>query len=375
MKILILNYEYPPIGGGAAIVSKDLAENLVRNGHKAAVITMKFGNFEEGRNENGVIVYRLPCFRKSKSSCSPIEQLSYLIAVRRFMRRHKELQEYDICHAHFIIPTAVAAKYVKKKYKMPYIITAHGSDVEGHNNKINVVLMHKIIRGEWRKIVSNAYCTVSPSNYLLDKMKYNYTEGIYKYIPNGIEYELFSSLNVFEKKDKRILVMGRLQKFKNVQYAIRAFSKIKGYDEWQMDVIGDGPYRKDLEQIIVECGVSNRVNMLGRFDNKSMTFMECLGKASIFVSASKFENCPMSVIESASAGCYPLLSDIPAHRQMLPSVYLFSLENEDELVEKLKKRMSLGAINYNLNMKKYDWKSITNKYESLMEEAIGSVKR
>lgn len=45
----------------------------------------------------------------------------------------------------------------------------------------------------------------------------------------------------------------------------------------------------------------------------------------------------MSVIEAAALGCFPLLSDIPAHRQLIAEgKYYFQLDNPQELVEKIK---------------------------------------
>ena len=372
MKILILNYEYPPIGGGAAPVSKDLASELVKAGNAVAVLTMKYGDMPEESNEDGVMVYRLPCLRKSKSSCSPLEQLSYLYSVRKFMKSHVELQKYDVCHAHFVVPTAEAARYIKKTYGIPYIITAHGSDVEGHNNKTSVMIMHRLLRSSWRKIVSDSFCTVSPSVYLMELMKSNFPDGRYRYIPNGVDYQLFESLNDRSKKEKSILVMGRIQRFKNVQFVIRAFSKIDGFNDWHINIVGDGPYRNELEKIISDTGVSDRVKMAGWLDSKSEQLLEYLRNASIYVSASQFENCPMSVIESTVAGCYPLVSDIPAHRQLLPEKHLFSLSDETELINKLKERMSYETGAFSLDMKRFNWKEITAQYEDVMHEAINA---
>ena len=370
MKILVLNYEYPPIGGGAAPVSKDLAKELVKKGHTVTVLTMKYGELPQHYIEEGVEVFRLPCFRKNKSSCSPLEQFSYLVAVRKFMASHEEIQNYDVCHVHFVIPTAEVARYIKRKYKIPYIITAHGSDVEGHNRKKQMLLMHRVLRRSWRKIVSDSYCTISPSMYLMERMMTNFPAGQYKFIPNGIDYELFCELNEFSGKEKRILVMGRIQKFKNVQFIIKAFSNIEMYEDWKMDIVGDGPYKKEIEKLICECRLENRINMIGWLDNKSEKLLEHLCKASIYVSASQFENCPMSVIESTVAGCYPLVSDIPAHRQILSEENLFSLSNEKDLISKLEKRMALGETNYISDMKKFDWKNIVVQYEEIMREAM-----
>lgn len=42
MRILVLNYEYPPLGGGAAPVSRDISIQLAKRGHDVTIVTMGF---------------------------------------------------------------------------------------------------------------------------------------------------------------------------------------------------------------------------------------------------------------------------------------------------------------------------------------------
>ena len=51
MKILVLNYEYPPIGGGGASVSRDIAVHLVELGHEVVVVTMKYGDLPRSEEQ------------------------------------------------------------------------------------------------------------------------------------------------------------------------------------------------------------------------------------------------------------------------------------------------------------------------------------
>ena len=53
MKILILNYEYPPIGGGAAPVSRDISEELKKCGDEIVVVSMSWGDLPYCSVENG----------------------------------------------------------------------------------------------------------------------------------------------------------------------------------------------------------------------------------------------------------------------------------------------------------------------------------
>lgn len=117
-------------------------------------------------------------------------------------------------------------------------------------------------------------------------MKRNYTNGHYRFIPNGVDYEIFSRLNRNENKKKEILVLGRIHKFKNVQHVVSTFARIRGYDDWKLVIVGDLPYRDEVEKIVHEYGINGRGVFTGRLDNKSEEILEAVSHASIYVSAS-----------------------------------------------------------------------------------------
>ena len=59
MKILMLNYEFPPLGGGASPVSYNLAKELVKQGHSIDVVTMGFKGLKRFEVVDGINVYRV----------------------------------------------------------------------------------------------------------------------------------------------------------------------------------------------------------------------------------------------------------------------------------------------------------------------------
>lgn len=370
MNILVLNYEFPPLGGGAAPVSRDIAYQYSKMGHKAVVVTMGYGDLPSYEISEGVEIYRLKCWRSRKSACMPWEQYTYIMAVRKFMRRHMKQRRYDICHTHFVIPTGAAARWVKRKYGLPYVITAHGSDVEGHNPKLSMKVMHRVLRRAWRGIVSEAGCVVAPSVYLQGLMERSYAAGRYIHIPNGIEWEKFHSLAERQNKKKNILVMGRLQSFKNVQTVIRALAAAE-LGEWRIDILGDGPCREELERLTEESGLAGRVAFRGWIDNGTPEQLQYIERASIYISASRIENCPMSVIETIAAGCYPLLSDIPAHRQLVDrEEYFFQADDVRGLARKITDaiRISENGGAGIPDVSAYDWTCVMRKYIEVLEE-------
>lgn len=371
MNILVLNYEYPPLGAGAAPVCRDLAVEMARQGNRVTVVTMGFGDLAEHELADGVEVIRLKCLRKHEHSCSPMEQLSFIINAERFLDQFLKKCSFDVCHAHFVFPTGPVALYVKKRYGIPFIMTAHGSDVEGHNKKLSMCIMHRLLRPAWKGIVRKAYAVTAPSKHLLRLMKRNYDKNRYVLIPNGLEIDKYDASGY--RKEKRILVMGRLQSFKNVQTILQAISLLPEdiWNGWYVDILGDGPYRSELEKLSRELGINTRVGFHGWIENGTPEQLNYLKGASIYISASHFENCPMSVLEAMAAGCYPLLSDIEGHRQFFAKRaddYFFKKDDAEELGDKLKVLISAAPndISEILTVVDYDNRNVTKKYIKLL---------
>jgi len=139
--ILMLNYEFPPLGGGASPVSYEIAKHLSETGEFTIdVVTMGFKGLPSYEEINPKLhVYRVKCLRKKKEICKPWEQATYLATgffkCWELIRRNK----YDINYTHFIIPTGALALVSKKLFGLPYVITSHGSDVIGYNKRFKAL--------------------------------------------------------------------------------------------------------------------------------------------------------------------------------------------------------------------------------------------
>src|SRR5919108_3063185 len=155
MKVLMLSYEFPPLGGGGAKVVHGLSKELVKLGHSVDLVTMGFRELPRYEQINGVNVHRIQCIRTRESICSTPEMISYVLSaiptVLRLMRR----EHYHINHTHFILPDGLVSYILKRFTGLPYIITAHGSDVPGYNpNRFK--LGHKLFSGSWMKVTQGA---------------------------------------------------------------------------------------------------------------------------------------------------------------------------------------------------------------------------
>lgn len=362
MKILFLNYEFTPIGGGASPVCLEIARGYVEYGHEVDVVTMSYKDLPAFEIIDGINVYRVKSWRSKVEICHPWEQLTYLASAWIFLSRRLRKVRYDINHTHFIIPTGVLALWVKKRFNIPYVLTSHGSDVLGHNNRF--AMLYPFLGIPWKMIIKHARCVTAPSDYLIEKIKEITREGSFVTVANGLDLKRFRPL----KKEKTILIVTRLFFNKGVQDILEA---LKGMDlgGWKVEIVGDGPYREELKEKARTNGLNRTVRFLGWIANDSHEMKKVYGKASIFISASYFESFGLTVLEAVSAGCYPLVSDIGGHRFILKDdKYFFEKQNVEDLRTKLRHLISHRFSAPKISLERFDWDHVIKDYMSLLQQ-------
>ncbi len=130
LKILIINYEYPPIGGGGGVICKDIAEEIVKEGHEITVITSKFVKLSKEEVVGGVKIIRVPVFfRKKQNVASLLSMLSYFPSSIFYVQSLLRKEKFDIINTHFAIPSGPVGNFISKNKKIPNILSIHGGDI------------------------------------------------------------------------------------------------------------------------------------------------------------------------------------------------------------------------------------------------------
>ena len=130
MRILLINYEYPPIGGGGGFVTRDIVECMVELGSKVTVLTSGYGDLKKKENINGVEVIRVPVLFRSKMEVASITSMvSYLPSsvLKAFSTMNSRM--YDIINTHFAIPSGPAGYVLSKTFRIPNVLSIHGGDI------------------------------------------------------------------------------------------------------------------------------------------------------------------------------------------------------------------------------------------------------
>ncbi|MDD4156497.1 MAG: glycosyltransferase family 4 protein [Methanosarcinaceae archaeon] len=370
MRILMLNYEYPPLGGGAAPVTEEILKNLALKGHVIDIVTMGFKNLPATEIKDGITIHRVPCIRSQESKCKFHEMLSFLPIGFWKSRQLIKQNKYDFVHSHFIIPTGVISLLLNKLYKLPYIITAHGSDVPGHNpDKFNK--LHTFILPIWKKIVANSFKVISPSEYLGKRITESYSKTSLEVIPNGFDYHRIRPDRI---KDKRILVSSRLLKMKGIQHFIKCLGCIT--TDWEIVIVGDGDYKKELEAM----AKSSNLNIMFTGWLKRDALQDLLETSAIYVFTSSNENCPVALQEAMAAGCAIIASKYSGTFEVIgDSGITIDPKDQNEFSTVLNKLLNDNELRVFFGKKarerieiEYDWGIISNKYIEIFNQACDS---
>jgi len=290
----MLCYEYPPIGGGGAKVVQGLTSELVRQGHEVDLVTMGFKNLPRYEKIKSFNIYRVKCLRLRANICTPFEMITYLISALPLILKLCKKNNYDINHTHFVYPDGILAYIVNKLTRLPYILTAHGSDVQGYNPD-RFKIIHKFLKPLGKKIIANSQRVIVPSINLENLIRKVSPDVDSTIIPNGINLNKFSPNG---NREKKILVVTRMFERKGVQYFLQALSDLKyGYN---INIVGDGPYLETLKRFATDKKL--RVNFLGFVDNNSKELRDFYESSMIFVFTSEAENFPVVLLEAMIAG-------------------------------------------------------------------------
>jgi glycosyltransferase involved in cell wall biosynthesis len=370
--MLVVSYEYPPLGGGGAKVVDGLISRLVNQGYNIDLVTMGFRGLPRHEERDGLRIFRVPGIRRNLSMCRAYEMVPYILAGSFVAWRLARANPYEINHTHFIFPDSLISAVVKKLTGLPFVTTSHGSDVPGYNpNRFQ--LMHKALRPVWRWLTGQIDRIVCPSSFIQRLILKSNPHARTVIIPNGIELDRFSP---DVEKQQRILCVTRMFERKGVQYLIEAFRKLRRAD-WQLTLVGDGPYLETIENLAA--GSAN-IDIVGFLDNKGPELRKLYEESAIFALNSSSENFPIVLLEAMTAGAAVVTTKGTGCADVVgDTAELVTPESTDELLGALKRlvddpghRRQLARRGRARVEELFSWQSVVRQHVALFDEAARS---
>ncbi len=375
MKILLLNSEYPPIGGGAGNASSNIARVLAQPGQDVLVLTSHWGDLPFEETRDGVKVVRLSVMRRKMDRSNALEQISFIFGAsfQTFGLIHQF--NPDVTLAFFGLPSGAVALLLKKLYRIPYVVSLRGGDVPGFR-PYDFRMYHKLAAPFLHLIWKNAFSVIANSKGLRDLALAFDSRVEIPVIPNGVNVSQFTVSN----RDwlfPHILSVGRVVYQKGFDLAMRALSQLKDL-EWTWTIAGDGPQMATLKAMAEEYGVNGRIHFAGWLSSEQLK--EQYSAANVFLFPSRHEGMPNAVLEAMASGLPVIATRIAGNEELVvdgETGRLVPTEDVQSLQESLRPfladaqmREQMGRAARQRVESSFSWNRVAEQYELILEKAM-----
>lgn len=376
MRILIINPEYPPVGGGASNASAHIARTLVDLGQQVAVLTSRYADLPKDETLSGVRVFRGPARRRHLDRSGAFEQAMFMLSGSLGAIRLLRSWRPQVVLAFFGAPSGVIALLMRLFFGTPYIVSLRGGDVPGFR-PYDFALYHRLI-GPLLHIVWRQAAAVVANSQGLRALGQTFDQRVpIRVIPNGVDVPR-ESLTHRQWHPPKLLIVGRLRYQKGIDILLRALCDVLDLP-WELTIAGDGPQRAALEAMAAELKLSSRLGFTRWLDKETLS--EEYQSANLFVYPSRHEGMPNVILEAMASGLPVVASRIAGSEELvIPEETGLLVPPEDPVALSKALRRLLGDTALRQQMgqaaqqrvrEHYTWSSVAQQYLDLMQATGG----
>ncbi len=325
MKIGIVCY---PTHGGSGVVASELAIALSKKGHEIHIVSyappFRLRTFHQNIFIHEVSVSSYPLFKYPPYDLGLATKLVELA----------ETHALDIIHAHYAIPHAASAylaKQILNSSRLKTLTTLHGTDITlvGADPSFQRIVKFAIEKSDGVTAVSQ---------YLKRRTVEEFEIGReIRVIPNFIEaarpsqYLGLCSREAFAAQNEKILMhASNFRPLKRIGDVVRIFARVRDQIPAKLLLIGDGPERLFIQQLVRELKLGGDVFFLGEQDQLEPLFF-C---TDLFLLPSEQESFGLTALEAMNCGVPVIATNIGGLPEVIThgeTGYLFSVGDVENM--------------------------------------------
>lgn len=292
-------------------------------------------------------------------------KITYLKSIFYLKKVIKDLKP-DIIHSHYASSYGLIGAFCKVS---PFIVSVWGSDIFSFPRKS---IFHKVVI---KFVLKQADIILSTSNTMAIEIK-KYVNKDIKITPFGVNLHKFRPIiinnNIFNNNDIVIGTVKTLSYNYGIEYLIRAFNILYNkYPELPLKllIVGEGPLRKQLENLVKELNIENKTVFAGKVDHKDIPLYFNMLSIPVFLSHN--ESFGVSVIEASACAKPVVVSDVGGMPEVVEKgvtgmiVPPMNPEKAAEAIEKFvlnkKLRNKIGKAGRERVKKMYNWDDCVDK--------------
>lgn len=381
MRILLVNYEFPPIGGGASRASFCIARELVGLGHEVVVLTSRFGDAASQEQIAGIEIHRVWSWRKGIHDCGLRGALTYLLSALPRLRRLINRHDFDVVHYFFGLPTGLLSAYSSGACGLPYIVSLRGSDVPGYDlasRKLRV--LHGCSRWLSHRIWRNSAGVVAVSSSLRDLGQAVFPDVNVSVIHNGVDAPAGASTAEAAPGTAgrfRVVSVSRLIPRKGIGDLLRAMQGLEDVD-FELSIAGSGHAEQDLADLAEELGIRERVTFLGYQSEAEVR--QLYASADAFVLPTHSDAFANVILEAMSAGLPVIATDVGGAPEAIEhgiNGLLVKPRDPQAIGEAIRRlagdaalRRRMSSANLARVRRQFTWPAIARQYRDVYASAV-----
>jgi glycosyltransferase involved in cell wall biosynthesis len=312
VRLLLVNYELPPIGAGAGNATAQIARHLAAAGDDVRVLTSAFHGLPRREVREGYGVWRVPAVRRRVERCSPAEMVTFVlgglpaaVALARGWRP-------DAACAFFGLPSGPLTLALDRIFGIPYMVSLRGGDVPGFLTQ-DLAAFHRLTRSMILTIWRHSRGLIANSAGLALLARQAWPGAPVDVVPNGVDTDCFGPPmdRVRPANPLRVLCVGRLVRQKAFGSVLEAVAMSRAPSV--VRIVGDGPLRTPLMAQAVSLG--ERVEFSGWVDRSDLPAQ--YRWADVLCLPSFEEGMPNVVLEAMAAGLPTIASDVYGMRDLV----------------------------------------------------------
>lgn len=297
MRLLLLNYEFPPLGGGAANATLQILKELRRTNANISidVVTSSIAEDHVEHFSDRITIYYVNIHKHgSLHKQSNLDLLWYSFAGYRQAKKLIQQNTYDGVHAYFGIPCG----YIARKLGLPYIVSLRGSDVPFYNKKyywLDLLFFSHMSKRIWK----DANLVTATSEGLKEMALRVAPQQAIEVMCNGVYTQEF----VPQQKTGPFTVIStsRLVERKGIRYLIEGFDRFhQQYPESRLYIAGEGEDMEKLKSYAQDAQDVEAITFFGVVPHEKM--IELYHDSDVFVLPSMNEGMSNSLLEAMSSG-------------------------------------------------------------------------
>ena len=293
MKILWLAHRDPmnPKAGGAERTIYEVCVRLAKKGHKVTLLTGGWKGCKAEENIDGITIYRYG------KSLGPHLALPIFLLKTKF-----DIVVNDLGHA---VPWVLSA--ILSHRNVVFFHHLHARSLHGQVNPILAKIIMSIEKCYF-VIYRNTPFVTESSTSNADLKNLGIGEKMIHIIPPGVNRDLFQPI---EKAESPTMVyFGGMRRYKRPEESIFLLeSMIHKITDIKLIIVGTGPQKTHLENLVNEKKLQDYVKFTGRLNEKELA--KVVASSWLNIHASITEGWGFSILEASSAGTPTVAYNVP----------------------------------------------------------------